>query len=91
MLQQGEGAVEIIGSKTGEHNILTVPKVYLQHLIGSCTMRTTSLSCVQQQQNSRGTVINRMQQQYCVGRVHFMHAGATLLQLLQIHSSRLRA
>jgi len=91
MLQQGQGTVEIIGSETGEHSILTVPKVYLQHLIGSCTMRTTSLSCMQQEQKSRGTVTNRMQQQYCVGRLHFMRAGAILLQLLYIHSSRLRA
>lgn len=39
MLQQSQGAVEVISSEACEDNMLLLPKGYQQHLISSCTLR----------------------------------------------------
>ena len=38
MLQQSQGAVEVISSEACEDNMLLLPKGYQQDLIGSCTI-----------------------------------------------------
>ena len=39
MLQQSQGAVEIISFEACEDNMLLLPKGYQQHLVGSCTVQ----------------------------------------------------
>ena len=38
MLQQSQGAVEIVSSEACEHHMLFLPKGYQKHLVGSCNI-----------------------------------------------------
>ena len=44
MLQQSQGAVEIVSSEACEHHMLPLPKGYQQHLIGSCIIERLAVT-----------------------------------------------